>query len=85
GFCHSAFWNELFELITYFGSGVGKLMQEKSRRRQAFAREQDRNPDANWDWINASRDTLRNILGFFIGEPPVNPLDPATAIATAPP
>ncbi|HTI83502.1 MAG TPA: hypothetical protein VL614_23860, partial [Acetobacteraceae bacterium] len=23
GFCHSAFWNELFELITYFGSGVG--------------------------------------------------------------
>src|SRR5215469_13489723 len=85
GFCHSLFWNELFELITYFGSGVNKLMQEKAKRRQAFAREQDRNPNANWDWIEASRDTLRSILGFFIGEPPVNPLDPAAAIATAPP
>jgi len=85
GFCHSAFWNELFELITYFGSGVDKLMREKIRRRRAFATEQDRKPDANWDWINPSRDALRNILGFFIGEPPINPLDPAAAIATAPP
>ena len=85
GFCHSAFWNELFELITYFGGSVHKLMREKTRRREAFANEQDRNPDANWDWINASRDALRHILGFFIGEPPVNPLDPAAAIATAPP
>jgi hypothetical protein len=85
GFCHSAFWNELFELITYFGSTVTRLMHQKTRRRQAFANEQDRMPDANWDWINASREALRNILGFFIGEPPVNPLDPAAAIATAPP
>ncbi|HTI80931.1 MAG TPA: hypothetical protein VL614_10835 [Acetobacteraceae bacterium] len=85
GFCHSAFWNELFEIITWFGSNVGEIMQEKSRRQRAFSKEQDRNPDANWDWINASREALRNILGFFIGEPPVNPLDPAAAIATAPP
>jgi hypothetical protein len=85
GFCHSQFWNELFELITYFGSGVDKLMREKTRRRQAFANEQNHKPNPNWDWINASRDALRNILGFFIGEPPVNPLDPAAALATAPP
>ena len=85
GFCHSAFWNELFELITCFGSSVGKIMQEKTRRRDAFAKERDRDPDANWDWLNLTRDALRQILGFFIGEPPVNPLDPAAAIATAPP
>jgi len=85
GLCHSAFWNELFELITFFGSNVGKLMQEKSRRRQAFDKEQDHNPNATWDWITMSRDALRQVLGFFIGEPPVNPLDPAAAIATAPP
>ncbi len=85
GFCHSAFWNELFELITYFGSGVHKLMREKSRRREAFARQQDRKPHANWDWINASRDALRQVLGFFIGEPPVNPLDLAAAITPPPP
>ncbi len=85
GFCHSQFWNELFDIMTYFGGSIEKLMREKTRRREAFASEQGRNPQANWDWINASRDALRNILGFFIGEPPVNPLDPAAAIATAPP
>jgi hypothetical protein len=85
GFCQTAFWNELFELITCFGSNVGKLMQEKTRRREAFAKQQDRNPDANWDWLNLTRDALHQILGFFIGEPPINPLDQAAAIATAPP
>jgi hypothetical protein len=30
-------------------------------------------------------DALRQVLGFFIGEPPVNPFDPAAAIATGPP
>ena len=87
GFCHTQFWNELFEIITWFDglNSVARLMREKSRRRQAFAKEQDRNPKANWDWLNLSRDAPRQILGFFIGEPPVNPLDPAAAIATAPP
>ena len=85
GFCHSAFWNALFDITTYFGGSVGKLMQQKARRREAFAKEQDRNPNANWDWLNMGRDKLREVLGFFIGEPPVNPLDPAAAIATAPP
>ena len=85
GFCHGAFWNALFEIMTNFGSGVHKLLQEKTRRRAAFDKEQDRIPDANCDWINMSRDKLREVLGFFIGEPPVNPLDPAAAIATAPP
>ena len=83
-FCHTQFWNELFELITYFGSGVHQLMQEKARRRKAFANEQDRNPKATWDWLNLGRDAPRQILGFFIGEPPVNPFDPA-AMSTVPP
>ena len=85
GFCHSAFWNELFELMIYFGGSIDKLMRKKASRRQAFANEQDRNPKATWDWLNMSRDAPRQVLGFFIGEPPINPLDPAAAIATAPP
>ncbi|HLY88774.1 MAG TPA: hypothetical protein VKQ27_07295 [Acetobacteraceae bacterium] len=85
GFCHSAFWNELFELMTLFGGSIDKLMREKTRRRQAFSNEQDRNPKATWDWVNMSREAMRQALGFFIGEPPVNPLDPAAAVATAPP
>jgi hypothetical protein len=83
GFCHSAFWNELFEVITCFGGGVDKLMREKSRRREAFANEQDRKPNATWDWVNMTRGALRQALGFFIGEPPINPLQ--SAAATGPP
>ncbi len=85
GFCHGAFWNELFDVMNYFGGSIDKLMRQKARRRETFANEQDRTPDANWDWLNASRDALRRVLGFFIGEPPVIPIDPAAAIATGPP
>ena len=82
GLCHSQFWNELFELITYFGGSIDKLMRQKARRWQAFGREQDRTPGSTWDWLHPPRDRLRQVLGFFIGEPPVNPLDP---VATGPP
>jgi hypothetical protein len=85
GFCHAAFWNELSDAITYFGSSVAPVMQEKTRRREAFAKEMDRVRDSNWDWGTLTREAGRRILGFFIGEPPVNPLDPAAALATAPP
>src|SRR5579859_835538 len=86
-FCHPELWNALFDIMNWFGGGqaVSQLMREKSRRRAAFEKEQDRNPKATWDWLNLSRDAPRQILGFFIGEPPVNPLDPAAAIATGPP
>src|ERR1700722_8092695 len=80
-FCHSAFWNELFELMTCFGGSIDKLMREKARRREAFGKEQDRKRDSNWDWLRLKRDDLRQVLGFFIGEPPINPFDPAAAVA----
>jgi hypothetical protein len=85
--CHSTFWSDLFDIMNWFGGGgaVDKLMREKARRRKAFADEQDHRRDSNWDWVNMSRDALRQVLGFFIGEPPVSPFDPAAAIATAPP
>jgi hypothetical protein len=87
GFCHSQFWNELFEIMNWFGGGnsVDRLMREKARRRLAFGQEQDRKAGSNWDWFHVKRETIRQVLGFFIGEPPINPLDPAAAIATAPP
>ena len=69
----------------HFGGNVATLMEQKTRRRKAFAKEQDRNPDRNWDWLDLTRDAPRQVLGFFIGEPPVNPFDPAAAIATGPP
>ena len=51
-------------------------MREKSRREQAFIQEQDRKLDSTWDWLQLKRDEIRQILGFFIGEPPVDPFAP---------
>ena len=92
GFCTPAFWNALFELMHYFGGDVAKVMREKTHREQAFIKEQDKKLDSSWDWLQLKRDELRQVLGFFIGEPPVDPFGqsatpgiPATALATGPP
>ena len=63
----------------YFGGNVGTVMREKSRREQAFIQEQD----STWDWLQLKRDAVRQTLGFFIGEAPVDPF--AAALATGPP
>ncbi len=85
GFCTGEFWNELFEIMHHFGGSVAALMVQKTRRAQAFAKQQDRNPHSDWDWLHFKRDAVRRTLGFFIGEPPVNPLAPDAAFPTGPP
>jgi hypothetical protein len=59
------------------------VMREKCRREQAFIQEQDKKLDSTWDWLRLTRDEVRQILGFFIGEEPVDPF--ATVLATGPP
>jgi hypothetical protein len=86
GFCTPAFWSDMFQVIHYFGGDVATLMRKKSRREQAFIHEQDRKLDSTWDWLQLKRDGIRQVLGFFIGEPPVDPFSaPAEALATGPP
>jgi hypothetical protein len=62
-------------------------MKEKHRRQQAFIQEQDKILDSNWDWLRLTRDAIRQVLGFFIGEEPVDPfaLSPTPCAATGPP
>jgi hypothetical protein len=86
GFCTPAFWSDMFQVIHYFGGSVETLMREKSRREQKFIQEQDRKLDSTWDWLRLKRDEIRQVLGFFIGEAPVDPFSaPAAALATGPP
>ncbi len=83
GFCTPAFWNGLFEIMHYFGGNVGTVGREKTRREKAFIQEQDRTLGSNSDWLRLKRDQLREVLGFFIGERPVDPF--LAALATGPP
>ena len=86
GFCTSAFWNGIFEIMHYFGGNVATLMREKTHREQAFILEQDKKLDSTLDWLQLKRDEIRQVLGFFIGEPPVDPFaDPIAPLATGPP
>jgi hypothetical protein len=86
GFCTSAFWNQLFEIMRYLGGSVATVMREKTRRQDAFAQEQDRKLDSTWDWRDPKRDAVHQILGFFIGETPVDPFaqSPAPGLHAAP-
>ena len=47
-----------------------------------FIQEQNKKPDSTWEWMRLKPDELRQVLGFFIGEPPVDPFEP---LATGPP
>jgi hypothetical protein len=92
GFCTGPFWNTLFDSIRLQGGSIATLMQEKSRRQEAFCKEQDGKPGSNWDWLEMGREAIRRVLGFFIGEATDNPFDPlpepyaqAAAEATGPP
>ena len=84
--CASAFWNGMFEIMNYFGgNGVITVMREKTRRVHAFIQEQDKKLDSAWDWLHLKRDEIRERLGFFIGEEPVDPFATIAAPATGPP
>jgi hypothetical protein len=87
GLCTGAFWNELFDLACCHGGSIARLVQERCRREQAFGREQDTHPTPARNWSNPGRQTIRQVLGFFIGEDPVAPFAlPAPAgAATGPP
>jgi hypothetical protein len=87
GFCAGPFWNALFDHIRWLGGSIPILMQEKSRRQEAFSEEQDKKLGSNWDWQEMGRDALRRVLGFFIGEtangtfdPPSEPDAPAAPV-----
>ncbi len=86
GFCTSEFWNGIFEIMHYFGGNVATLMREKTHREQTFIQEQDKKLGSTLDWLHLKRDEMRQVLGFFIGEPPIDPFcDPTEPLATGPP
>jgi hypothetical protein len=85
GFCTGPFWNELFDSIRLRGGSIATLMQEKLRRQEAFCREQDRKPGNNREWLEMGRESLRRVLGFFIGEAADDPFDPMTQPCASPP
>ena len=75
--CHYMFWNQLFEAMRCYRGSHSNLIGEMRLREKRLDAEQWMHP--NLGWPEESRDGVRRVLGFFIGEPSVDPFRPEPA------
>jgi hypothetical protein len=88
--CAGGFWNSIFDALRWYRGNLARLSGEMRRREARFEQELDRQPSLGWP--EESREAIRRVLGFLVGEQPVDPSPalatarvPATAIALRPP
>ena len=83
--CDGAFWNRLFDSIRLYRGSLPSLVLEVKRREQRFYKEEWRHPGL--ELPEETRSGIRRVLGFFIGESPVDPFavaaGPMAAVAAA--
>ncbi len=79
--CQGPFWFALSCAMMSYRGNLPRLMKEFRRREVVFCdTEADRNPALGWP--ERTRDGIRRMLGFFIGEPPDTPFpQPAPPLA----
>jgi hypothetical protein len=71
GLCDGDFWNRVEKTLRRYGGSLGRLYKVRERREVSFQRERDRRPDT-WDtnWRDLRPETVRQALGYRIGETP---------------
>jgi hypothetical protein len=74
--CDGMFWNRLFDAIRLYRGSLGSLVLDVKRREQRFEKEAWKHPGL--EWPEESREGIRRVLGFFIGE---TSADRAAAVA----
>ena len=76
GLCDGTFWNRLFDAIRLYRGSLASLVLEVKRRGKRFEKEEWKHP--RLEWPEETRDGIRRVLGFIIGE---NPRDPFAVVA----
>jgi len=75
--CLAPFWNDLFVSMMHYGGSPAIYDIRRWRREQEFEQEQERLPTLDRSWpkpeIGPGRGDILQALGFFIGQPPVEP------------
>jgi len=70
--CQGAFWNELFAAIPEHGGNLVRLVLDLQGRAERYVKQEvRRHPELGWP--EETSEGIRRVLGFFIGEPPVDP------------
>ncbi len=85
GFCTGPFWNQISDTLMNYGGSFTTLFKFREHRETSFQKERDKKPDTwGFVWRHPAPETVRQVLGYMIGEPPtLDPFDPL--LATAPP
>ncbi len=85
--CEGRMWNAVFDAIVCYRGNLPRLIRDFRAREVAFEPEMDADP--NLTLPEQTRDGLRRMLGFFIGQDPVTPFwvpaPQAPAASTGPP
>ena len=80
--CDGAFWNRVFMAIHCYRGSLGNLVLEMRRRAKRLDKEHWKYPGLPLP--EETRAGVRRVLGFFIGETPVDPLGPVPPGAPPP-
>jgi hypothetical protein len=80
--CEGAFWNQVFMAIRCYRGSVSNLMLEMRRREKQLDKEHWKYPGLPLP--EETRAGVRRVLGFFIGETPVDPAGPVPPGAPTP-
>ena len=90
GLCLAPFWTMLFGAIHWYRGSVGHLIRDMRKREKQLDREDWKHP--NIGLPEETKEGIRRVLGFLIGEPPADPFHPASSViapvaatATGPP
>ena len=75
--CEGAFWNRVFMAIHCYRGNLSNVVLEMQRREKQFDKDYWKHPDLPLP--EQTREGIRRVLGFRIGEPPVDPFRPVPA------
>ena len=79
--CEGMFWNRIFDAVRLYGGRLTSLVFEIHDRERQFEKEDWKHPGL--DLPEDTREGIRRVLGFFVGQPPVNPWAVVKAAANA--
>ena len=88
--CDGVFWDRVYHSVRLYRGNLGRLVLDLKRREQWFDKEEWKHPGL--ELAEETRAGVRRVLGFFIGEEPVDPFEVVAgpgvgvaAVATGPP
>ena len=80
--CEGAFWHEFYLTLTEFGGKFEDFFAVQERRKAEFQKERDKRPSTgNFDWCDRPKESIRQMLGYLLGEPP--PREPPLRLVSA--